>query len=412
MLADQTIIIRGERIELVGPSSSFSKHPRGARVLDLRGKFIIPGLMDAHVHLIHKLDDVQMTGDEVLPMFLAAGVTSVRDIGDPVVPQKMLVRFAEAHPGSCPRVFMCSPLIDGPQPFHRDIGWALPDPEAVPAFVEDMSKWGVSTLKMYVGTERKVGRRVIEEGHKRGLMVTAHLGAYRAQDAVADGIDCLEHIWSVFDYIIPADVRQIPNYRASMDLNTPIARDLITNLVQRHVMVDPTLAIFKVILLNDLASVNQNPDNALAPARLRKYWENYWRTSNLDPVTREFRAGEFQKYKELTVLLYRAGVPLLAGTDTPEPLVPPGFSLLQELESFVEAGLPPSAALQAATINIAAALKQESQLGSLEPGKLADLVILSADPTADIRNVRRIEKVIRSGKISEPTQLLKLVPLQ
>jgi imidazolonepropionase-like amidohydrolase len=197
-----------------------------------------------------------------------------------------------------------------------------------------------------------------------------------------------------------------------MDLNNPKARDLIANLAKRRVMVDPTLAIFKVLLLNDLPSVNQNPDNAFAPARLREQWENYRRASNFEASTREFRNGEFRKYQELTAILYRAGVPLLAGTDTPEPLVPPGFSLLQELESFVEAGLPPSAALQAATINNARALKQESQLGSIEAGKLADLVILSADPTADIRNVRRIEKVVRGGKICEPAQLLKLVPRQ
>lgn len=415
MVPDQSLIIRGERIAWVGEHSSLPKLPRRAQVLDLHGKFIIPGLIDAHVHLIHKLNDAHITADEMLPMFLAAGVTSVRDIGDPVVPQKMLARFSEAHPESCPRVFMCSPLIDGAQPYHRDIGWALTDPEVVPAFVEDMSKWGVTTLKMYVGTERKVGQRVIEEAHKRGLMVTGHLGLYSAQDAVADGIDCLEHIWSVFDYIIPAEVRQIPHYRSSMDLNTPIARDLITNLVQRHVLVDPTLTVFKnLILLNDLPSVNQNPENALAPARLREQWNSYrlYFAKNTELTPREFRIREFQKYQELTLLLYRAGVPLLAGTDTPEWFVLPGFSLLQELELFVEAGLPPSAALQSATINNAHALKQESQLGSIEPGKLADLVILSADPTANIRNVRRIEKVIRSGKICEPAQLLKLVSLQ
>ena len=108
-------------------------------------------------------------------------------------------------------------------------------------------------------------------------------------------------------------------------------------------------------------------------------------------------------------MLFRAVVRILAGTDTPEPYVPPGFSLLQELEMLVEAGLPAGAALQAATINNAAALKQSSQLGSIEPGKLADLVVLSADPTADIRNARRIEKVIRGGNICEPSQLLRRV---
>ena len=182
MLSNQTIVIRGDRIESVGPSSTAPKIPRDARVLDLRGKFIIPGLIDAHVHLVHQLDDAHLTGDEVLPMFLAAGVTTIRDTGDTVVPQKMIARFAEAHSESCPRVFLCSPLIDGAPPIHRDIGWSLTDPDAVPAFVEDMANWGVTTLKIYAGTDRKVGRRVIEEGHQRGLVVTAHLGRYSAQD--------------------------------------------------------------------------------------------------------------------------------------------------------------------------------------------------------------------------------------
>ncbi len=382
-------------------------------MIEAEGKFVIPGLIDAHVHIVHRLNDAHLTGEEVLPMFLAAGVTAIRDTGDTVVPQKMIARFAEAHAVSCPRVFMCSPLIDGVTPIHRDIGWSLTDPQAVPAFVEDMAKWGVTTLKIYAGTGRDVGRRVIEEGHKHDLMVTAHLGPYRAQDAVADGIDCLEHIWSVFNYIIPADTKRIPGHRASLDLTNPLAQSLIKDMAERRVMVDPTLAVFRnMILLNDLESVHQHPDNAHAPARLRQQWDIYRQRISLKPDTLELRRGEFLKYQELTAMLYRAGVPILAGTDAPEPYVPPGFSLLQELEMLVEAGLPPSAALQAATINNAAALKQESQLGSIEPGKLADLVILSADPTTDIRNVRRIEKVIRGGCISEPAQMLKLVPLE
>ena len=412
MVSDQTILFRGDRIEKVGPRQGFGKIPPEARVFDVRGKFIIPGLIDAHVHLVHQLDDAHITGDEVLPMFLAAGVTTIRDVGDTVVPQRLIARYAEAHSESCPRVFLCSPLIDGAPPIHRDIGWSLTDPEAVPAFVEDMVKWGATTLKIYAGTQRTVGRRIIEEGHRRGLMVTGHLGRYRAEDAVADGIDCLEHIWSVFNYIIPEEVLRTPDHRASLDFANPLARNLIAILAQRRVMVDPTLAVFRnMILLNDLESVNQHPDNALAPARLRQHWEEYRRRAHLDPATREVRRREFLKYQELTALLYRAGVPILAGTDTPEPYVPPGFSLLQELEMFVEAGLPPSAALQAATINNAAALKQESQLGCIEPGKLADLVILSADPTVDIHNVRRIEKVFRGGRIGEPRELLKRVPL-
>jgi imidazolonepropionase-like amidohydrolase len=130
----------------------------------------------------------------------------------------------------------------------------------------------------------------------------------------------------------------------------------------------------------------------------------------LAPATRERRRAEFQKYQELTGVLSRAGVPLLAGTDAPEPYCPPGFALHQELELLVEAGLTPVAALQAATINNARALKQGNQLGSLEAGKLADLIILDADPTADIRNTRKIVQVIHGGIVCDPQTLLKAVP--
>ncbi len=214
----------------------------------------------------------------------------------------------------------------------------------------------------------------------------------------------------MFNYIIPPEARLKANHRATLDLTNPIARGLITNLAQRKVMVDRTLAVFRnMILLNDLESVNQHPDNALAPKSLQQHWENYRRRANLQPSTREARRGEFLKYQELTGMLYRAGVTILAGTDAPEPYVPPGFSLLQELEMLVESGLPPAAALQAATINNARALNQEARLGSITPGKFADIVILSADPIADIRNVRNIVKVIRSGTISDPDQVMNLL---
>jgi imidazolonepropionase-like amidohydrolase len=122
------------------------------------------------------------------------------------------------------------------------------------------------------------------------------------------------------------------------------------------------------------------------------------------------RRREFAKYQELTGKLYRAGVPLLAGTDSPEPQVPPGFSLHQELEMLVASGLPPAAALRAATWNNACALRREQELGSIAPGKLADIVLLEADPLEDIRNTRRIEWVLRSGRLSRPEELTRLVP--
>jgi imidazolonepropionase-like amidohydrolase len=267
-------------------------------------------------------------------------------------------------------------------------------------------------LKIYVGVPRAVGREVIKEGHRAGLRVIAHLGAYSAQDAVLDGVDCLEHIWSVFNYIIPAEAARQRDYRANLDLHNPQARSLIAALAKHQVCVDPTLVVFRnMIYINDLEEIHKHPDLARVPRRMLDYWHSYRRNTNLPPATREIRKKEVRKYQELTGLLHRAGVPLLAGTDTPEPFVPPGFSLHQELEMLVESGLSPAAALAAATINNAKALNQQDRLGTISPGKLADLVILDADPTIDIRRTRRIHAVVHGGLLCDPTTILKAVPV-
>ncbi len=396
MLSPRDVQIEGDRITAVERGI---RSPRGARIIDGRGKFLIPGLIDAHVHLVHVLDFAHMTGDEVLPFFLAAGVTSVRSTGDEVVAERLVARFAEEHPDVAPRVFMASPLIDGDPPFHRDIGRAVTDPEKVPAFLKDLKPWGVTTLKLYVGTERPVGRRVIEEGHRQGFVVTGHLGKYTAQNAVADGIDCLEHIWSVFNFIIPPNTA-----RADVDLDSPVARELITEIHEHGTFVDPTLAVFRnMILLADLPEYSGHPDVAPMPERLKQNWAAYLETQRktvLTPETLDARRREFRKYQELTGILFRAGIPLLAGTDTAEPYCPPGFALHQELEMLVESGLTPAAALTAATAHNARALKMDGTLGSIQPGKLADMVLLNADPLADIRNTRKIAAVIKSGRVT------------
>jgi imidazolonepropionase-like amidohydrolase len=411
MLPDRTVLIEGKIIKAIGTVQSPVPIPLGARVIDAKGKFIIPGLIDAHVHLVHRLNFAHVTGDEVLPAFLAAGVTSVRDTGDEIVAQTLVARIAEAHPERCPRVFRASFLLDADPPIHRDIGLPISDPSRVPAIVADMVAWKVTTLKIYAGSGRAVGRKIIEEGHKHGLIVTGHLSRYSAQEAVEDGIDCLEHITSVFDFIIPPEVRKETGHRATLDISNPQAKSLMALLAKRKIMVDPTLTVFKnMLLLSDLEEVNRHADNAHMPERLRTYWDGYRLGQGLAPATRERRRKEFQKYLELTGALFRAGVPLLAGTDAPEPYCPPGFALHQELELLVKAGLTPVAALQSATINNARALKQGSSLGSIEPGKAADLLVLDADPTADIRNTRRIVHVLRDGIVCDPRSLLKTVP--
>lgn len=407
MLPHRTIVISGELIQAIGSPEQPVEIPPNARCIDCAGRFIIPGLIDAHVHLVHLADRTHVTGDEQLPLYLAAGVTSVRSAGDAIVAEAGVANFSRSNPRRCPRVFLASPLIDGEKPVHRDVGWPLVDVNEVPAFVDEMAAWHVTTLKIYVGTPRHIGRAVIELGHRRGMSVTAHLGAYQAQDAVEDGIDCLEHIGSVFDYSIPANVTSAPNYRANLDLQNPRCQALVAALAKHQVAVDPTLVVYRnMISLHDLPEVQNHPDCKLAPASMRGYWEKFRETHPLSEASRLLRQQEFNRLLELTGILFRAGVPLLAGTDAPEPFVTPGFSLHQELELLVASDLPPAAVLQAATLNNAKILHQADKLGRIEPGMLADLVVLRADPLADIRNTRQIEMILRGGQVVVPETLL------
>lgn len=412
MLPEQTIVIRGSQIVHVGGKDDVPDIPADATRIDGRGKFALPGLIDAHVHVVHVLDFAHVTGDEVLPLYLAAGVTSIRSAGDEVVAATLVARFAAAHPEFCPRVFTCSPLLDADPPIHRDIGRAVTDPIKVPELFDDLERWDITTVKIYAGTSRPVGRAIIEESHRRGLFVTAHLGKYSAQDAVADGVDGLEHIWSVFNYVIPPELTTQPGHRGKLDFNTPLCESLVAELAQRKTFVDPTLAVFRnMILLPDVAEVHDHPDNTLVPKRLREFWPVYLQRAGCPhggPL--EDRRREFAKFQELTGKLYRAGVPLLVGTDSPEPQVPPGFSLHQELEMLVESGLPPAAALTAATLTNATVLREHGSLGSISVGKVADILLLTANPLDDISNTRSIELVMHNGLICHPDELLKRVP--
>ena len=427
------IIIEGDRIKAIVPPGFAYAVPSGARVVDARGRFVIPGLIDGHVHLVHILRTLQLTADELFPLFLAQGVTTLRDVGDEVVAEKLLQKAAAANPAGAPRIIMGSMLVDGNPPYHAFISWPITDPAKVPAFVDDMAGWGVQTFKIYVGTSRPVGQALIREAHRRGKWVTAHLAwDYRAQDAVADGIDSLEHVGALYEFVLPPETprwpppaeragrpaaelaaleRRLLEIKANVDLADPRVAALIAALVEHKVAVVPTLVVYRNwMLLRDLPEVQQHPDLAGLPARLREGWMRSADAQPLDPATLDLRRRQFAKLQELTGRLYRAGVELLAGTDTPVQFCPPGGAMHQELELLVAAGLPPAAALIAATKHNARAIGQADQLGTIKPGKVADLVILDADPLLDIRNTRRIHRVIHAGFVVDPAALLRLVP--
>lgn len=399
----QTVLITGGRITAVAPASELAV-PAGSQVIEGGGRYLTPGFIDAHVHLTHVLHQAGMTGDDVLPLYLAHGVTTVRSAGDNLPAQRLLQRYATATPETCPRIFTASPLVDAAPPWHQDIGWSLTDPAAVPAFVAQMVRWGVTTIKLYVGVDREVGRRVIKEAHRNGIVVSGHLSRYRTEDAVTDGIDCLEHIYSVADA-----ARDDADDRHSFRPDSDATKRLIDLIAARGVAVNPTLMVFwGALFFVDVPAVIEHPDNLLVPKQLRDYWlaDNPRRLEGRGVGSLALRERTFARYQALVGLLHQAGVKILVGTDSPEPQVTPGASLHHEMELLEASGMSAGDVLAAATLENARILRQQEHLGTVEPGRVADLVLLDADPLATITNTRRIRTVVRSGVISDPRALL------
>lgn len=413
---NQTVEIRNGRISSIRAAVTDHLHSRSMASIDGRGRYLIPGLIDAHAHLAHFAEKTFVTGDEYLPLFLAAGVTSVRSTGDPIVAAAGVKRFSEARPDRSPRIHLASPLIDGDPPVHLT-GLRLTDPERIDQFVDEMCRWEVSTLKIYYRTRREVGARLISAAHERGIKVTGHLGHYSAQDAANDGIDCLEHIESVVDFSTPDGLLPQFDYRIGLrhlDLNNPRCTALIELLHEKQVTVVPTLVTFdQMLYLHDRPGNSSRPELQYMPASFRDYWES-WKSESyenqLDPSTLDDRMAVLEKYRELTLLLHRRGINLLVGADAANPFVVPGFSLHDELAQFVDAGLTEAEALRAATLGGAEFLGVDDELGTIEQGKLADMVLLTENPLDDIRHTRSIELVFRGGLICHPADLLSLVP--
>ena len=413
MRPNTSVLVRAGRIEAVAPAAELnadSDAAAGATRIDGAGLFVLPGLIDAHVHVTHILYQSHMTGDEVLPFYLGHGVTSIRSTGDNVPAQRLIERYAADHPEIAPNVFRCSFLIDGNPPWHPDIGWHLASPADVDPFVADMAAWGVKTLKIYVGTAREVGRRVIEAGHEHGLVVSGHLLDYHTADAVRDGLDCIEHIYTVSNFLLDD-----PDDRHSINLDSDEARRLVDLIAEHGTRVDPTLMVFwGTLLFMDLPEVYGHPDHDPMPARLKAFWDADRERRSLDwgaaPVS--VREATWEKYLRLTGMLHEAGVQLLVGTDAPEPQVAPGASLHHEMEFLVEAGMPAAEVLSAATLENARILKEEGRRGTVEAGLEADLVLLDANPLEDIRNTRRIRTVVRAGHALDPAGILAVAPTE
>ena len=401
-IQDAVVVIREGRFVAVGTRAQVPIPP-DARTIDAHGKWMTPGLIDMHVHI----DEVLTPG-----AFVLFGVTSVRDVGSNGTTMAALKTRA-AQGEVLPRRYWMGRNIDEGKP-----SWwgavAVQGPAEVPALLDGMQKEGVDGVKLYVNARPDVARAVITDAHRRHLPVTAHLHDTLPSVAAEMGIDNLEHITTLFGELRTLPPNTPEGYHATfvgvpeVDLDSVKVQHFIQILYKHHVAITPTLAVALLPVAGEQGAAAIYGDWAAVPDGWRRFWHDpYWEFISTKTWTpNEFDQARLakQKFMDLVKKLYKAGVPIIAGTDTPAPWVLPGAGLVAELQLLVESGLSPSDALQAATGHAATVLRKSADVGTIRPGRCADLLLLDGDPLADIRNLRHLSAVYLNGKeIDLPT---------
>lgn len=376
-LRDHTVLVANGRIAAIGLGGDVAVPP-DARTIDGAGKFLIPGLWDMHVHTSW---DRHFTA----PLLAANGVTGVREMFGKNLPRILSFRREVAAGRALgPRIVTAGPIIDGPNPVWPG---SIPAASAgaARAAVDRVRASGADFVKVYSGLSRDAYVAVAEEARRLGIPFAGHLPRAVPAELASDlGQRSLEHL----DGVAAA--------AASGRLDSLIARFRRNGTWQT-----PTLTVLRVRADPNDALLRTSPDLQYVPVPLRALWGLVRRMAagSLTPPEATARREQFARQLALVQRLALGGVPLLAGSDLPNPYTIPGVSLHEELALMVQAGLSPASALAAATRNPAVFLGAQDSLGTIEPGKRADLVLLDANPLDDIRNTRTIRAVVIDGRL-------------
>jgi imidazolonepropionase-like amidohydrolase len=408
-LADAALVVRQGKIESVGPHAGFQL-PRGVSEVDVSGRWIIPGLIDAHTHL------AQAAG-WAPARFLAWGVTTVRDMHGPLNSVISIRRRSNSGTAVSPRVYAAGAMIDGLPTTYPDAIGVNGENDGRKA-VDRLVSAGVDFIKVYSHIDPPLLRAILDEAHTFNVLVAAHLGMTDAATAAKLGVSSIEHMTGVPETIsrersslLAAHYRGFfPGWtafeRSWGDLDSAALVQLAARLAQERVSLVPTLILHETLSrLNDPALLQ---DSALAavPAEAKREWDVPGMVERAAWDQADFAA--FRRSRPAQNLFLRAfaaaGGRIATGTDAPNQLLVPGYSEHRELELLVEAGISPREALRAATRNAAVLLGVDS-LGLLAPGQAADLLILTRDPLADIRNTRSIEAVMSRGRLLDVDSL-------
>ena len=399
---DQTIVVAGGRIQALGDSNSTTV-PSAAKIIEARDYTVIPGLVGMHDHTFYPAGQLHYNtlAFSAPRLYLAGGVTTIRTTGsiEPYTDLNLKKAVNEGRiPG--PRMHVTGPYLEGPGAYTLDMH-ELTSPEEARRMVQYWADEGVDDFKAYMNITSAELAAAIDEAHKRGKKITGHLCSIGFREAAALGIDDLEHGLVVDTEFTPGKKPGVcpatPEARESLlklDVKGPEIQQTIRELVARRVAVTSTLPVFETFV-PDRPPLQRRVLDALAPEIKADYLAARKRTAE---ATNPARAGMLKKEMEFEYEFAKAGGMLLAGLDpTGYGGVVAGFGDQREVELLVEAGFTPLEALKIATQNGASYLGEIKEIGTLEAGKRADMVLIKGNPAKDIADIEKVETVFKDG---------------
>ena len=396
---DVTVVISAKRIIAIEGSGS-SQIPQNAVIIDGTGKFIIPGLWDMHAHLTNYTE-------LACPALVANGVTGIRDAGGDLELIDLIKERIASGKIVGPQIYRAGPFVDGSKPGVPDrlVVWNSDDARDAVHFLK---KRGVDFIKTHTGTPSEAYFALIEEAQKQNLKVIGHVPSeVDPAKAVEAGQHSIEHVVSLFEGPFQKVVKSGKSQEQAMaEFSDEYFRLLARLMVSKRTWFDPTLIAYWNRSFQWDVRARKDPRDQYITASAKEFWKVF---PDLPEERKELLAMAYKRFNEITMIMHSEGVRFLVGTDLGAKYSLPGFNVHDELDLLVKAGLTPGETLVAATRNCAESLGILDRTGTIETGKSADLVLLDADPLADITNTKKISAVIRDGKVFKRADLDELL---
>ena len=404
-LGPRTVSVVDGRIEKIQVQAETAL-PGPARRIDGRGLYLVPGLVDSHVHFF----DAPVFGR----LTLAHGVLLVRDMGMPneyVLPLRDGLNRGETVG---PEMVAAGAILDGNPPIIGLISLGLKTPEEGRAAVRAQAKAGANMIKVYSGLDKDVFLAIVDEAKKQGLKAVGHVPeSISIEDAAAAGLRSSEHFFGfekAIANLLGQPFRRLPGmggdagyFERLEEVKTEELRKAYQRLSASGLTVCPTIVTFKTQTHVSALLAGEFPGSEYVSGRVREMWKQLWsQQSDLPDFI-------WRKWAAMVKGLNEAGVPLMVGTDLMLPGIIPGSSVHEEMAIWQEAGIPPADVLRGATIVPARFMGLDDRLGSIAEGKAASMVLVRANPLEDVKNLRQIESVFLRGRYFSRDDLNQLL---